>query len=134
MQKKFIRICSLTISILLSAAAFADDIEKNTKNVYDEINSCGGDNTCLTRALARLIISHVGGSAPGSGQLIYFYRSDSCGSNFIRHVRLGTPIDTCERLAQTISDRVWGIRYEGQPCLDISDLSFREACIRYAAE
>ena len=49
-------------------------------------------------------------------------------------MRLGMSIQDCERLAQTITTRVWGIRYEGQDCNDISDADFRVACIQYAAE
>lgn len=98
---------------------------------HRDIDDCGSDVNCIGHVLLRAI----NGNGGGGGQVVYFYHSDSCDSSrLIRPVRLGISIQACESLGQRIRTRVWGIKYQGQGCVDISDKDFDDACIAYAAE
>ncbi len=97
-----------------------------------DIDNCSGDSTCIAHVLLRAIRNN-GGS--GGTNTVHFYNSDRCDqSEYIRPVRMGISVAACEALGQRIRDRVWGIRYQGQGCVDISDKDFDDACIMYAAE
>lgn len=101
-------------------------------NAHDDIDSCGSDVNCIAHVLVRTIRNN--GNGGGGNSVVYFYHDDQCDDDLIRPVRLGISVAACEALGRRISTRVWGIRYQGESCIDISDKDFEDACIQYAAE
>jgi len=53
-----------------------------------------------------------------------FYHSDSCSDDLLAIVG---PYSDCDLMSRYVSSSVWGVETGGQ-CLNISDLSFPDAC------
>ncbi len=102
------------------------------------LDTCSGDNTCMSKVLAELIekTADSNGNNNNNGDVEYveFYHDDGkCEpAKLLIKVKVGTSEQRCGILASTVSDRVWGIKIEGR-CADISDLDFLPACTQYAS-
>lgn len=99
----------------------------------ERIDNCGNDVGCIAKVLVDVIEYNDGGGG-GSQNYVEFYHDDGqCYSgNLIAKVPDGVSDLRCERLAEGVRDRVWGIKLYGD-CMDISDSDFVSACKRFAS-
>jgi hypothetical protein len=133
-MKQLLAVSVALLIVLLGTSAQAARAERTAAprpaSTRSDIEACRGDVTCVGLILAELI-ERNGGSDRGT---VSFYHSDSCAQGeLLRTVSVGISAESCARLGNVITTRVWGVRMDGG-CIDISDTDFNTACLRYASE
>jgi hypothetical protein len=120
---------NLFINVFVLALGFSA-VGAQASSLDRQIEDCRGDVTCTTKILANLIEGRGGRpDHPGSSQAFSLYHDDGrCeGQNLLAVIEVGTTDAECQRKAQFVRDRVWGIGFNGG-CKDISDKDFVEVC------
>ncbi len=112
----------LLMGMTLTSVLFA------ASSVDRKIDTCNGNITCIAKVLAELI-----DSKGNSSSIVEFYKDDGhCEfDNLLARMPLGSSTEQCQKKAESVKNRVWGIKIEGV-CRDISDMDFVDACVKYA--